>query len=34
MVGRPVDSGAAGRELTADEWKQYIGGTPHRLCGS
>jgi WD40 repeat protein len=23
---------AAGRELTADEWKQYIGGTPHRLC--
>jgi hypothetical protein len=22
---------AAGRELT-DEWKQYIGGTPHRLC--
>jgi len=25
---------AAGRELTADEWKQYIGGTPRRLCGN
>ena len=23
---------AAGRELTADEWKQYVGGTPHALC--
>jgi serine/threonine protein kinase/DNA-binding SARP family transcriptional activator/WD40 repeat protein len=23
---------AAGRELTDDEWNQYIGGTPHRLC--
>jgi serine/threonine protein kinase/DNA-binding SARP family transcriptional activator/WD40 repeat protein len=25
---------AAGRELTDEEWKQYIGGTPHQLCDS
>jgi WD40 repeat protein len=23
---------AAGRNLTAQEWRQYIGGTPRRLC--
>jgi hypothetical protein len=23
---------AVGRELTDDEWKQYVGGTPHTLC--
>jgi WD40 repeat protein len=23
---------AAGRNLTAAEWKQYVGGEPHRLC--
>jgi WD40 repeat protein len=23
---------AAGRDLTPDEWKQYIGGHPHPLC--
>jgi hypothetical protein len=23
---------AASRNLTADEWRQHIGGTPRRLC--